>query len=243
MSQMVNLNELHRWMKAILADAELTPAQKIVLIRLALHFSIRDGRCDPSIRTLAAGTNLSDRAVRIALARGEALGRLVREIGGGNHNHTNRYSLTAPPLDGGAGVNSDAPLNGDAALPLNGHSATPAPPFQTPLNGGAAKQCKKNSEGNSDASRNGSDKNSGAGKTYAFQGQVVRLLLADLERWRRAYPNIPDIAAELQHADDYYAGHLPPDGEWFHRVSAWLKRENGRWAQKNRAADRERDSW
>jgi hypothetical protein len=168
----------------------------------------------------------------------------VREIGGGARNHTNRYSLTASPRNGSAGLNGDAPLNDDAVLPLNGHSATLAPPCQLPLNVGAAKQDNRNREENREGAwHDGAENNSDAGKTYAFEGQQIRLLPAQFKRWQAAYSNIPDLSAALQRIDDYYAEHPPSDGKWFFRVSRWLEKENSKLAEKRLVAEREQHSW
>lgn len=59
-------------------------------------------------------------------------------------------------------------------------------------------------------------------KPYRFQGAVIRLDEKQFETWRKAYHAIPDYAAELTRADDYYASHPPPDGKWFFPVSRWL---------------------
>ena len=61
------------------------------------------------------------------------------------------------------------------------------------------------------ASRTGGIENKGATKNYAWQGQVIRLSQAQLDKWRAAYPYIPDLEAVLQKADDYYADDPPPD--------------------------------
>lgn len=68
----------------------------------------------------------------------------------------------------------------------------------------------------------------GAQPDLAWQGRVVRLKRADYDRWRKAYPRIPDFDAALQSADDYYAENPPADGKWFFPASGWLKRENER---------------
>ncbi len=61
---------------------------------------------------------------------------------------------------------------------------------------------------------------------YAFEGKVIRLKSADFEKWRQAYPNVPDLVAELTAADAYYHENKPKDGKWFFPVSNWLKRAN-----------------
>jgi hypothetical protein len=72
-----------------------------------------------------------------------------------------------------------------------------------------------------------------------FEGHVVRVTAAQLECWRRNYSLVPDLMAELRHADDYFLEHPHKDGKWFFRVSAWLKREHDRRLEQKRATDLE----
>jgi hypothetical protein len=58
-----------------------------------------------------------------------------------------------------------------------------------------------------------------------------------LDRWRKAYPAIPNILATLQVCDDHYSGNPPPDGKWFFRVSRWLCKENNEEAAKRAVVD------
>ena len=93
------------------------------------------------------------------------------------------------------------------------------------------------------ASRTGGIENKGAIKNYAWQGQIIRLSQAQLDKWRASYPYIPDLEAVLQKADDYYAENPPPEGKWFFRVSRWLEEENAKHAERRKAAERQSDSW
>src|SRR5439155_480287 len=158
-------------------DPQLTHAQARILVRLALHQNIENGRCDPSVEGLAAETNVARRTVQMALARGETLGWLTREVGGGRYR--SRYRLTPGPRT-----------------------------------------------------------------AYAFEGQVIRLLPADFKRWAEAYRDLPDLITALQRMDDYYASQLP-DGRknWFYRASAWLAKDNAKYAKERLAIERERNSW
>jgi hypothetical protein len=54
-----------RWIEAVLASADLLPAEKLLLTRIGLHCNPDDGRCDPSEATLAVEIHLSPRYVRI----------------------------------------------------------------------------------------------------------------------------------------------------------------------------------
>lgn len=67
----------------------------------------------------------------------------------------------------------------------------------------------------------------------AFIGKVVKLNTPDFNKWKQAYPHVPDLLAELQAADDYYAETPPKGGKWFFPVSNWLKRANERALGKN----------
>ena len=66
--------------------------------------------------------------------------------------------------------------------------------------------------------RGGADAQTG----FAFVGKVIRLKIADFDKWRAAYPGVPDFIAELTKADDYYAENPLDDGKWFFPVSRWL---------------------
>lgn len=59
---------------------------------------------------------------------------------------------------------------------------------------------------------------------YAFIGHIIKVKPKDMEAWRRAYPAVPDMVAELAAADAYYREHPPKDGKWFFPVSTWLKK-------------------
>lgn len=50
---------------------------------------------------------------------------------------------------------------------------------------------------------------------------------ADLiERWRQAFPNVPDIHVELQVFDDWLTETPLTDGKVLHRASRWLANAN-----------------
>ena len=68
------------------------------------------------------------------------------------------------------------------------------------------------------------DTNDSDRRTLVFKGRVIRLKTADFAVWRERYHHIPDLMAELQKADDYYAETPPKDGKWFFPVSRWLAR-------------------
>jgi hypothetical protein len=247
----------YTFMKAVCAHPNMSPAHRLVLICLGLCYNIKTGRCDPSVQTLMVGTGFTRRTVQEALAEGEKVALILRDIGGGR-NHTSQYKLVSQETaHAGAPISTETVHHGAPLTAETAHQRAPiiAETAHGDARNSAPRRAKqrtsvrpnnKNIEENREEKlmchSNGASMN-GVDNTYAFEGQVIRLLPAQLKKWQGAYPDIPNIAAELQHADDYYAGHPPENGEWFHRVSAWLKRENGKWVEKRRAADRERDSW
>lgn len=70
---------------------------------------------------------------------------------------------------------------------------------------------------------------------YAFVGRIIRLNVRDFDQWRQNYPLVPDLVGELTRADAYYADNPPLDGKWFFPVSSWLKRENDKQTQTQKA--------
>jgi hypothetical protein len=83
---------------------------------------------------------------------------------------------------------------------------------------------------------------------YVFEGNVIRLRGPQLERWRQAYPDIPNIMAALQTADAYYTDRPPKDGKWFFAASSWLQRENDKYRTNAKQAEKEQarlrgDAW
>src|SRR5262249_2503078 len=62
-------------------------------------------------------------------------------------------------------------------------------------------------------------------KSYAFVGKVIRLTTVDHETWRKRYHAIPDLDAELQSLDDFYARNNVGK-EWFHRCSTALGKKH-----------------
>jgi hypothetical protein len=71
-----------------------------------------------------------------------------------------------------------------------------------------------------------SSRSARTGEAYAFAGQTIRLLAADLERWRKAYPHL-SLESELYALDDWAAQFAT--GKWWVPVQKVL-------AKKNRAA-------
>jgi len=141
----------------------------------------------------------------------------------------------ACPLSNGLDRTSTSPLNGFRPDILGHLDRTPA----------SSRTLRKNPLNNrgSETQTNGATNSNGAGKKYAFEGQTIRLSPAQIEKWRVAYPALPDIEAVLQSADDYYTENPPADGKWFFRVSRWLAAENGKRLAKQQQIERANDSW
>lgn len=68
------------------------------------------------------------------------------------------------------------------------------------------------------------DRGADAPADMAFVGKTIRLKADQYDRWRKAYHAVPDFAAELTKADDYYTENPPAEGKWFFPVSKWLEK-------------------
>lgn len=71
---------------------------------------------------------------------------------------------------------------------------------------------------------------------YAFEGKIIRLNHPDFDRWKKAYPNIPDLRAELTSLDDYF--HTDKPKNWFAAVSGALRKRNNTYRDNQPAAKR-----
>lgn len=93
----MSIRALHSSFKHI-ASVKMSLPARLVLLALSNRHNQETGRCDPSIATICADTQLSERAVRASLRELEGL-RLVSTIerqlrtGRGKRNLTNRYRL------------------------------------------------------------------------------------------------------------------------------------------------------
>jgi hypothetical protein len=92
------------WIRAMLAiDNEvLSASTKLVAVRIALHLNINDGRCFPSVQTLAEGTRVCERHIPRVLAALERSGWLAitrspgRQRGYGGRGRANSFRLMMP---------------------------------------------------------------------------------------------------------------------------------------------------
>jgi Helix-turn-helix domain len=119
-----NHREFYLWLAALYADDELTPAQKVVGARIALHLNLntndsRKGQCNPGVDTLAKGTAFTKRGVQKARERLVTLGWIViSRQGGAGAKDSNSYSLAmmnagAIRANGGSPIDEAGRVNGD----------------------------------------------------------------------------------------------------------------------------------
>jgi len=221
------------WLDQVQADAVISPHAFELAYVLATRFL--DRRTDeawPSQQTLARLLRKSDRQVRRLIKELEAAGHLAVTVSNRQHV-SNRYRLIVRE---DTHVHPETVQGGQACPPSE------APGWTFPvIQGGQA--CPTNPYKRTLKSSDNSKSVRGAEKKYAFEGQTIRLLPAQIEKWRVAFPALHDIEAVLQTADDYYTENPPADGKWFHRVSRWLATENGKRADKQRRAEGTNDSW
>lgn len=138
-------DRLNRWLRFFLRDKRVTHADfKVGVCVVILHFNDHDGRCDPSVRTIAEETALTERTVYKSLARLRDLLEylLYESSGGGSKANTNNYSYCLPPLSHQTGVNQP-PLSRQTVTPVPADRATPVRPGQPPLSGATAKQLRE----------------------------------------------------------------------------------------------------
>ena len=82
----------------IIGSVEMSPSAKLVLLALSNRHNQETGRCDPSIKTIAADTRMSERAIQYGLRELEAVKAIVtverkQRTGRGKKNLTNRYRI------------------------------------------------------------------------------------------------------------------------------------------------------
>jgi uncharacterized protein YdaU (DUF1376 family) len=78
---------------------------------------------------------------------------------------------------------------------------------------------------------------------YFFRGKVFRVSVHDAQRWKEVYNLVPDLRAELEAADAYYADNPPKNGKWYFAVSNWLKRVHVAAQQKQEEERRAKRTW
>jgi hypothetical protein len=116
------------WIEQLLAfDSEvLSASTKLVAVRIALHLNVDDGRCFPSVPTLAVGTGVGERHIPRVLAALQSSGWLIITRGGGR-GRANSFHLTTPAginPDSGVRVSGTETLTPDAVNPDSGVTPT-----------------------------------------------------------------------------------------------------------------------
>jgi hypothetical protein len=119
------------WIRALLADADLSDGTKIVGVRLALHLHVNSGRCNPAYLTLASGTGRYKRAAIRAIAALERGGWIKIDRGNGR-GRKNDFRLLTPaervspelPFESDERVTPETPFHDEKKV-------TPETPFLT----------------------------------------------------------------------------------------------------------------
>src|SRR5262245_55455806 len=97
----MNLRDRDGWIAAVVASPDLTTAQKVIGVRLALHLRISTGRCNPTYPTLAQGSGCTRATAAAAIAVLERLGFLRHT--GSKGGPSNQYALIRPATVHSAG--------------------------------------------------------------------------------------------------------------------------------------------
>jgi hypothetical protein len=82
----------------VIASVDMSPSAKLVLLALSNRHNQETGRCDPSVATIAADTQMSARAVQYGLRELEQIKAITtierkQRSGRGKKNLTNRYRI------------------------------------------------------------------------------------------------------------------------------------------------------
>ena len=204
----------------------LTPEQRGVYITPICHFIDKDRVVPDNDRHLARICNMGTRryrTVRGALIDGDFIsvrdGHIWIEKSANQWKKDAKFSssqrVKAEKKHRLFRANALEQHNSGSAGAGAGACATPSPSL-------------KNEEEGADAPR-----------LYAFEGRVIRLKSADLERWRAAYHNISNIEGELTNYDDYLVSEGLSNGDkWFQRTSAWLAKKDAEFAAKPKGGER-----
>lgn len=67
-----------------------------------------------------------------------------------------------------------------------------------------------------------------SGKSYAFEGETIRLTQKDFDGWAKAYHAIPDLRAELSALDDWLRDKPEQRAKWYPAVSAMLSAKHSK---------------
>jgi hypothetical protein len=209
---------------------------KLVLLILAHHRNPLTGRCFPSVATIASETGLSDRGVRLAIARLAKLGLI--ELRGSTTRRHYHLNVTAPAP--GADVSRETPaLDAAGNVPAPAYAA--AIPAQGAGNSGTpcrltSKEHVNNREGENapapdDADGRGKTKTPVRSSAHANRYRAATRLPADWQPSqdgiafaKREHPGV-DWQREARAFRDYWLA--KPDGasvDWEASWRRWLDR-------------------
>jgi hypothetical protein len=220
------------WLRQVHADPELGHRAKNVATALSWYLNRESKTTFASYRRLAKDIGINERLdARDSVKELQTRGHLQKQSRGpGKSNVLAPAGVDIVPT--GCGYSTHSGVGKTDSL-----TSLVEPPNRTCSSDGAS--LKKKSAGRPSP---GAPKKNG-NPALAFEGQVVRVTAEQLDSWRRAYPEVPDVVAELRAADDYFAEHPSKDGKWFFRASNWLKREHDRRLGAKRQADNDDDSF
>jgi hypothetical protein len=214
------------WVRPILADPKLGYVAKLVACFILWYLNRQTRDCFPSYQTIADGIGVDRRTAIRGVAELKARGYLQRQSRG--KGQSNLYSPSDEVVShqtlGSVTPDTSASVTPDTltSVSLTSESNRRSSALSESADNGTKIQ--QESAGETSPPRNTGTKKNGSA-ALAFEGEVIRVTAKQLERWRRAFPLVPDIVAELQAADDYFVAH-PKDIKPFWRASAWLRRTN-----------------
>jgi len=112
--------ERFQWIAAVMAASDLTAGTRLLAARLAMHVNVEDGRCDPSVATLAREVAMSTRWAAKSIADLIEAGWIERRSSRGRH--ANSYSLRLDLVT--AGGPDEEPATGETLNVSSGMDAS-----------------------------------------------------------------------------------------------------------------------
>lgn len=111
---------------------------------------------------------------------------------------------------------------------------------RVPREGSCEDQGSRTKEGIKDQ---GSRRERGDAKMYAFAGKVIRLTQEHFDAWKKSYSAI-DLVSKLQHLDDWFGAQPPEDRKnWFIRTSQMLAKDHEAATENAKKAKRADRPW
>lgn len=132
---MLSLIDRTRWTCAVLAAPDLTPGCKVVAARLILFCNLSDGRCDPSVATIAREVAMTPRAVEKMLLTLTASGWIERTISPGRRSNSYTFPLDRVTMSPSTTPNDGTGLTPNVRTGLE--LATPSESAPNPVREGA----------------------------------------------------------------------------------------------------------